>query len=188
LKLFIGGSNFCRAHQCSLLQCAYTFKSSLCIHYHFHVNQTSHSRQSPPPLQCRRLELRRIRLHGNLPRILQTTRNTKNRNRIRWRNSPNRNHLRRSKHRNNGHKSKIPKNQPTHTLHPHTTPSLPIPQRHTRPIRHNPMQQTKENPTRQTTSQRATSPRTPLQPTHQNSNGNLPRHSRKQHTTLTQSC
>lgn len=160
---------------------AYTFKSSKRIHYFFHVNPTSHRRQSPPPLQRRRLELRRIRLHGNLPRILQTTRNTKNRNRFRWRNRPNRKHLRRSKHRHTRHITKIRKNQPTHTVHPHTTPSLPIPQHHTRPIRHNPMQPPKENPTRQTTKQ----PRTSVQPTHQNRHGNVPRHSRKQHATLT---
>ena len=152
-------------------------------------NTTNHNRQSPTLLQHRRLELRRIRLHGNFQRILQNRRNPKNRNRIWWWNCQNRQHLRSSKRRHHGLKPHVRKNKPTNTLHKNPTPNPPIPKPNRRPIRQHTLHTANRMPTHKPTRNKKIPRRKhkgkPMHPTHTKSNGNIPTNGRKQQTNLT---
>jgi hypothetical protein len=169
---------------------AHTFKSpkTLTSSHVKRQNQTNHSQQSPTLLQRRRLELRRIRLLGNIPRILQDGRNTKNRNRLRRRHRPNRQHLRRRKRSHNGPKPHIRKNKPTNTLRKNPTPNPPIPKPNRRPIRQHPLHTPNRMPTNRTERnkkiQRRKHKRKPLHATHKKSHGNIPTNGRKQQTNI----
>ena len=151
-------------------------------------NQTNHNRQSPTLLQHRRMELRRIRVHGYFQRILQNRRNTKNRDRLWWWNRQNRQHLRSRKRRNNGLKPHVRKNKPTNALRKNSTPNPSIPKPNRRSIRlytlQSPNRMPTHKPRRNKKIPRRKHKRKPMHPTHTKSNGNIPTNGRKQQTSL----